>query len=50
MAVLQDPNGAVFAIGRFTEIDDPNDWPDRLPRLTGTTDDRRWVHVPRVER
>ncbi len=28
MAVLQDPNGAVFAIGQFTEIDDPNDWPD----------------------
>ncbi len=28
MAVLQDPNGAVFAIGQFTEIDDPNDWHD----------------------
>jgi phage terminase large subunit-like protein len=28
MAILQDPNGAVFAIGQFIEIDDPNEWPD----------------------
>jgi uncharacterized protein len=27
MAVLQDPAGAVFSIGQFTAIDDPNDWP-----------------------
>jgi predicted enzyme related to lactoylglutathione lyase len=27
MAVLHDPAGAVFAIGQFTAIDDPNDWP-----------------------
>lgn len=26
-AVLNDPNGAVFSVGAFTEIDDPNDWP-----------------------
>jgi hypothetical protein len=27
MAVLHDLAGAVFAIGQFTAIDDPNDWP-----------------------
>ncbi len=27
MAVLQDPGGAVFAVGQFTAIDDPNEWP-----------------------
>jgi predicted enzyme related to lactoylglutathione lyase len=27
MAVLQDPAGAVFSIGQFVAIDDPNDWP-----------------------
>ena len=27
MAVLHDPSGAVFAIGQFVAIDDPNDWP-----------------------
>jgi predicted enzyme related to lactoylglutathione lyase len=27
MAVLTDPAGAVFAIGAFTDIDDPNAWP-----------------------
>lgn len=26
-AVLNDPNGAVFSVGSFTQIDDPNDWP-----------------------
>jgi uncharacterized protein len=26
MAVLTDPNGAVFSIGAFNEIDDPNAW------------------------
>jgi uncharacterized protein len=26
-AVLNDPSGAVFSVGTFTEIDDPNDWP-----------------------
>ena len=26
MAVLNDPNGAVFSIGAFTSIDDPNAW------------------------
>jgi uncharacterized protein len=26
MAVLSDPNGAVFSIGAFTAIDDPNAW------------------------
>ncbi len=28
MAVLADPAGAVFSIGQFSEIDDPNAWPD----------------------
>lgn len=28
MAVLQDPTGAVFAIGAMTAADDPNAWPD----------------------
>jgi len=27
MAVLHDPTGAVFAIGAFEYIDDPNEWP-----------------------
>jgi hypothetical protein len=27
IAVLADPTGAVFAVGAFREIDDPNDWP-----------------------
>jgi predicted enzyme related to lactoylglutathione lyase len=27
MAVLHDPAGAVFAIGQFAAVDDPNDWP-----------------------
>jgi predicted enzyme related to lactoylglutathione lyase len=27
MAVLHDPAGAVFAIGQFIAMDDPNDWP-----------------------
>ena len=27
MAVVHDPAGAVFALGQFTAIDDPNDWP-----------------------
>jgi predicted enzyme related to lactoylglutathione lyase len=26
MAVLNDPNGAVFSIGAFAQIDDPNAW------------------------
>lgn len=25
-AVVADPTGATFAIGAFTQIDDPNDW------------------------
>lgn len=28
MAVLADPAGAVFAIGQFVQLDDPNEWPD----------------------
>jgi predicted enzyme related to lactoylglutathione lyase len=28
MAVMEDPSRAVFALGQFVEIDDPNDWPD----------------------
>ena len=27
IAVLADPTGAVFAVGTFRDIDDPNDWP-----------------------
>lgn len=27
MAVLQDPAGAMFSIGQFVTIDDPNEWP-----------------------
>jgi predicted enzyme related to lactoylglutathione lyase len=27
LAVLADPTGAMFAVGAFTQIDDPNDWP-----------------------
>ena len=28
MAVLHDPAGAVFAIGQFVAVDDPNEWPN----------------------
>lgn len=28
IAVVVDPTGAVFAVGTFREIDDPNAWPD----------------------
>ena len=27
MAIVHDPAGAVFALGQFTSIDDPNAWP-----------------------
>lgn len=27
MAIVHDPAGAVFALGQFVAIDDPNDWP-----------------------
>lgn len=33
IAVIQDPAGAMFAIGQFSTLDDPNDWPaDVYPR------------------